>query len=490
MKVLFVTSEVAPYSKTGGLGDVSSALPLALHRLGCDVRLLTPRYGVIEPERFKLKPHGQDFAISMKGRTLRAVLLEQNELSGPPIYFLNCPVLFDRPGIYVDPFSNRDYLDNDYRYIALARAAMELPRLLDWQPDIFHCNDWQTALVAMYLHDAREHGDFASSRSVMTIHNMAYQGQFSKDSVERLNGAERYFHPGGPLEFYGLVNFLKAGIEFADAVNTVSPTYAKEIQSSFDFGYGLETVLRSRGDLAGILNGIDVDLWNPETDRWIERTYSAVTIERKVENKKALCALVGLPFDAHLPVLGIVSRIVSQKGFDILIPALTEMLSIPAQFILLGSGDPNDEHVLREIARLYPDRAAVKLGYDEKLSHLIEAGADMFLMPSRFEPCGLNQMMSMRYGTLPVVRATGGLTDTVIDADADPGSGTGFVFEEYSANDLIAAVQRAITAFQNHKRWRQLQQNAMHKDFSWDRSARSYLEQYKKCLKQAPRSVA
>ena len=479
-----------PYSKTGGLADIGAALPLALHRLGCDIRVLTPLYGSIDSTHYGLKPAGPKSAITMRGAELPIQFLETEMSGGLPVYFLENDALYDRPGIYVDPFSNKDYLDNDYRYVALSKSAPALCRMLDWQPDIFHCHDWQSGLVAMYLHVAREKKEFLSSRSVMTIHNLAYQGQFPAETVARLNGMERFFFPGGPLEFYGLVNFMKAGIEFADGVNTVSPTYAKEIQSSYEFGFGLEKGLNARGDLVGILNGIDTEIWNPETDPRIKQNFTIETLDRKAENKRALCKQMGLAYDAGIPLIGMVSRIVSQKGFDILIQSLPEILRLPAQFVLLGAGDPLLEHVLRETAHVFPDRVGVRFGYDEDLAHLIEAGADLFMMPSKYEPCGLNQMMSMRYGTPPIVRATGGLADSVSDADINSVEGTGFVFDNYTSKELTGAVRRAVVAFHNRERWRTLQRNAMLQDFSWTRSAQSYIELYQRSLAKHPRVIS
>lgn len=492
-KILFVSSEVAPFSKTGGLADVSAALPDALAALGCDIRILTPRHGSIDIEHQELVPLEvrKGSVLSIQNHDFHVKYLTRKSQAGEPVlYFLDCAPLFDRPGIYVDPFSNRDYLDNDYRYIALSKAAFELCRALDWQPDIFHCHDWQSSLVAFYLMLDRESGNHVNARSVMTIHNMAYQGLFPAETVGRIGGAERFFRPGGPLEFHERVNFLKAGIEFPDGINTVSPTYAKEIQSSFDFSFGLESLLRSRGDLVGILNGIDVDVWNPSTDSHIPANYTVENLELKERNKQALCKQLKLPYNESLPLFGMISRIVGQKGLDLIVSALPEILNIPAQFVLLGSGDPYYEHILREFARVFPERAAVRIGYDEDLSHLIEAGVDIFLMPSQYEPCGLNQMMSMRYGTVPVVRATGGLADTVIDSDQDQTAGTGFSFTAYTAPDLASAAQRAVHAYRDRARWRMIQRNGMSRDFSWRRSAELYLNLYEHCLAKPARVVA
>jgi starch synthase len=494
LKILFVTSEITPFSKTGGLGDISAALPSALSSLGCEVRVLTPRYGFIDRERFGISSDGvaSGFALDFRGLSIHGAFGSVNgHADKPEICFVECDPLYDRPGIYVDPFTNRDYIDNDYRFIFLCRSAFELCRIQNWVPDIIHCNDWQTSLIPFYLNGHRTERGWKRARSLVTIHNIAYHGLFAPETVGRIGGAEKYYYPGGPLEFYGHVNFLKGGLEFADNLNTVSPTYAREIQSGYEYGYGLDAVLRARGShVAGIINGIDVDVWNPSADKHIAAPYDGDSLDLKQVNKRALCDRLGFVYDPQVPVIGMVSRIVAQKGFEILAPVLSDILSTPACMVLLGTGDPHFEHIFREFARLFPDRLVVQIGYDEDLAHAIEAGADMLLMPSKYEPCGLNQMMSMRYGTLPVVRATGGLADTVTDADRDGEHATGFSFFEYQPEALLDATQRAIAAFNRPERWRRIQRNAMAADFSWKHSAKLYLELYGQCLQEPPRVLA
>jgi starch synthase len=493
LKILFVTSEVSPFSKTGGLADVSAALPRALASAGCDVRVLSPRYGVVNRRRFHLVPSSrwQELAVDIRGRQVRVSISTTGTVPGQPeMLFVECDALYERPGLYVDPFTNHDYIDNDYRYILLSRVALLLAERDDWTPDILHCNDWQTALACFYLAQRRAQSELLDVRSLLTIHNIAYHGSFGSETVARIGDAESYYYPGGPFEFYGRVNFLKGGLEFADALNTVSPTYAHEVQSTAEYSYGLDAVLRLRdGDLRGILNGIDTTVWNPAADRFLPVKYGADSLTSKDINKRALCERMNLPFAEDELLIGMVSRIAPQKGFDILIPALGDLLGIPCRIIMLASGDPHFEHVLRECERIFADRFRVFIGYDEELAHLIEAGADVFLMPSKYEPCGLNQMMSMRYGTLPVVRATGGLADTVVDADADPLRGTGFAFTDYRAEELTRAVRRAAAAFQDRQRWQKLQRNAMARDFSWNRSAIAYRELYEECLSKPPRPL-
>jgi starch synthase len=493
LKILFVASEVAPFSKTGGLADISASLPKALAAQGCEVRVLSPRYGFIDKERFGIDSRrpSLEFAVDLHGHPIPAAFSRAvDSLPEPQFYFLECDPLFDRPGVYVDPFTNRDYIDNDYRFIALARAAMEFIRTTRWTPDVIHCNDWQTGLIPLYLHEARAKRSLRSLRSVFTIHNIAYQGMFGADAAMRAGEARKYFYPTGPVEFYGYMSFLKAGLEFADSLNTVSPTYAREIETSRDISYGFDAVLRSRGELSGILNGIDEDLWNPATDSFIPAPFDSDSLVRKEINKQALCARMGLSYDTSVPVIGMVTRIAAQKGFEIITPVLNEILALPAQFVLLGSGDPYLERLFTEATHAYPDRLAVRIGYDDELAHLVEAGADLFLMPSKFEPCGLNQMMSMRYGTLPVVRATGGLADTVKDADKYPKDGTGFSFDAYSPEAMMEAVRRAIAALADPARLRNLRKNAMAQDFSWNRSARQYVDLYRRALASTPRVLA
>jgi starch synthase len=490
VKVLFVTSEIAPHSKTGGLVDISAALPRALKRADCDIRILTPKYGNIDPSSFQGESTGNRIrgSVEFHNQKIPISFLEmQADTSAAPTYFLECDALYDRLGIYVDPLTNQDYADNDDRYILLSRAAFSLCNAMGWKPEVFHCHDWQTALIPFYLRNTSAGIGYENSRSLLTIHNMAYHGLFDKNTVRRIGGAEPYFYPGSPIEFYDKVNFLKTGLELADVLNTVSPTYAREIQSAYEYGWGLETILKRRSNrLLGILNGIDDELWNPETDSRIPFRYTAESLDQKKLNKKALCKRVGLPYSADVPVIGSISRIVHQKGFQILAPVLTEVFNLPAQVVVLGTGDPNYEHTFREAARTFPDRFAVTIGYDEDLAHLIEAGADMFIMPSLYEPCGLNQMMSMRYGTLPVVRATGGLADSVTDADSDPEHGTGFAFLEYSSEMLLQTLGRALNAFRDVGRWQRIQRRAMKMDFSWNHSAAMYLELYHFCLENPP----
>lgn len=476
LRALFVTPELHPLVKTGGLADVSAALPAALRALGVDVRVLLPAYpGVIE----RL---GADRAVlDLPGRAQLPAsrLLEAGLACGTPVWVIDCPPLYHRGGgPYQDP-AGRDFPDNALRFGLLGWAAALLATdasPLFWRPQVIHCNDWQTGLAPVYLKLVTG----GSAKSVMTLHNLAFQGIFPPTAVQELGLPPECFSIHG-VEYYGNLSFLKAGIYYADRITAVSPTYAREIQSE-PLGFGLHGLLAARrAHLTGILNGIDTQAWDPATDPFIARTYTAATLERKAENKAALQRALGLAPEAGIPLLGVVSRLTHQKGIDLLLAILPRLIKAPAQVAVLGSGEPALEMALLSWSARYPDRIAARTTFDEPLSHLIEAGADAFLMPSRFEPCGLNQMYSQRYGTPPVVRATGGLADTVTDCmpkTLEAGLATGFLFREATAKDFLSAVERALAAYRDPALWRRLQENGMARDFSWRASAERYREIY------------
>ncbi|CAL1238876.1 glycogen synthase GlgA [Candidatus Methylocalor cossyra] len=475
-KLLFVTSEAYPLIKTGGLADVSSSLPIALHALGQEVRLLMPGYGPALAaghfEPVKVLHEAQGIAI-LEG------VLPGSEV---PVWLLTHEQYFARSGNpYLGP-DGRPWPDNAERFALLCHVAVEIAmdRLgLGWKPDLVHCNDWQTGLIPALLGD--EPGRPAT---VFTIHNLAYQGIFPHGTFLRLRLPVRFWSPQA-LEFYGQLSFIKGGLAFADRLNTVSPTYAKEIQTK-EFGYGLEGLLTHRRDrLNGILNGIDQEAWNPATDPLIPVNFDSRSVERRAFNKAFLQKSFGLTPDGDRFLLAWVGRLVQQKGIDLVIELLPKLIQWPVQLAIVGSGEARYEQILTQWTRLYPDRIALKLGYDEPNAHLVEAGADLFLMPSRFEPCGLNQMYSQRYGAVPLVRRVGGLADTVEDADPahlSAGTATGIVFEEASASALERAILRALALYQDRASWRSLQRAGMGKDFSWQRSARCYLELYDRAL--------
>ena len=480
-RVLFAASEVHPFVKTGGLADVSGALPPALRRLGVDARILLPAYpGVLE--QIAGEPVGQETAVLPETPSAR---LYRGTLPGEetPVYALVCPALYERPGGPYSDADGREWPDNPLRFGMLSRAAALFGRregLADWSADIVHCNDWQTAIAAAHL----AHLPDPRARAVLTVHNIAFQGNFPRDVLPRLALPPSSFGLHG-VEFFGRVSFMKAGLVYAHHITAVSPTYAREIQTSA-FGCGMEGVVVARKDrLSGVLNGIDTRAWNPGADRYLPRPYGPDRLGDKAASKRALQERLGLEVDPRRPIVGMVTRLTYQKGVDLVLDLLPEILRQPIQIALLGAGDRAFEARWRQAATDLPGRVGVTIGYDEGLGHLIEAGADMFLMPSRFEPCGLNQLYSMRYGTPPIVRRTGGLADSVVDttlASLDDRTATGFVFDGASAVELLACIHRALITFRDRPTWRSIQRNGMSRDSSWDQSAAEYRAIYGRVL--------
>ncbi|MDD2659179.1 MAG: glycogen synthase GlgA [Methylococcales bacterium] len=471
-KILFVTSEAHPLIKTGGLADVSGSLPKALAEAGADVRLIMPKYQAIKTtEEIYYKS-------TVRVNETDANILE-TRLPGAQVlvWLVDCPEYFNFPGNpYVDEQGNA-WEDSAGRFALFCRIAVEVAMdrgYLDWTPGIVHCNDWQSGLVPALL-------SLEASRpaTVFTIHNMAYQGIFPRSAQASLNLPKELWNPDG-IEFNGMLSFIKGGLAYADRITTVSPTYAGEIQTA-EFGYGLEGLLSYRNDvLTGIINGIDADQWDPLTDPQINEHYNVSTLSKKQLNKAALQKKLSLPID-DVPIFALISRLVEQKGIDLILECLPEMLSLPLQFILLGRGDKHFEQQLTDVAKTYPDKTAFTIGYDETLAHLFEAGADIFLMPSRFEPCGLNQLYSQRYGTVPIVRKTGGLADTVVDALPETlgnNTATGFVFKDATSGALMETIKRALIVYSQAKSWKQLQISGMQKDYSWNKSAKEYMALY------------
>jgi starch synthase len=480
LAALFVTSEVAPLIKTGGLADVAGSLPAALMHAGLDIRVLVPGYKqVLEG----VKSKGRLVSFPALGEMPASQLLASKLPSGVPLLIVDCPQLYDRPGGPYQDSSGSDWPDNPVRFGLLSYLGAVLggpASPLNWRPRIVHCNDWQTGLAPAYLRFMP--GETA--RALMTIHNLAYQGIFPPTTGSRLGLPPSSFGPEG-VEYYGNMSFLKAGLYFADHITTVSPNYTREIQQE-PLGMGLQGLLANRaGALTGILNGIDTDAWDPETDPYIARYYNAARLPAKQENKQAMQQRMGLAVDEKIPLLGTISRFTHQKGLDLLIAIAPDLARLPAQLAVLGTGDAKLQDAFVALARANPGRMAVQVGYDEGLAHQIEAGADVFLMPSRFEPCGLNQMYSQRYGTPPVVHDTGGLHDSVTDCTPETladKTATGFVFEPMTRAGFLAAVHRAVAAYHDKKTWRQIQKNGMARDFSWDASAQRYIELYESLL--------
>lgn len=482
-KLLFISSEAFPLVKTGGLADVAGALPTALLKKGLDIRLLLPAYGGI----INSIKNARTIA-STRYYNLTVNIIE-TRLPGTQLktWLVECPALYDRPG---GPYSDENghaWHDNALRFSVLCHAAVDIAMnqlQLDWQADIVHCNDWQTGLVPalLSLWDNRP-------ATVFTIHNLAYQGLFDGQSFTDLQLPSELWNMNG-LEYYDQLSFIKGGLAYADKITTVSPSYAEEICTP-EHGYGLEGLLNYRkADLVGILNGIDTRYWNPGTDKYLRQKYNRRTLENKLENKTALQSQQDLPVDPDIPMIGMISRLVEQKGLDVILKSLPGLMKLPLQIVILGTGDTHYELQLTEWAQRYPDRISVIIGYSESLAHKIEAASDIYMMPSRFEPCGLNQLYSLRYGSLPVVNAVGGLADTVINTPETELSlnqlkalkCNGFMLAEHSADELTTKIQYVIELYRDRKRWLQLQHNAMSCDFSWQCSADNYLELYQELL--------
>jgi starch synthase len=485
MKVLFAVSEIYPVIKTGGLGDVAGALPVALGELGVDVRVMVPAYPAMLDAVEEL---GEPVSLGDPlGAGETRLILGRLPQSGIAIWLVHCPALYDRPaGPYLDAIG-RDWPDNHLRFAVLARAAAtvcDIGSLLGWRPDVLHAHDWHAGLAPAFLH-------LRGGRrpaSVMTIHNLAFQGNFPATVLGQVGLPPECFCMDG-VEFHNQVSFLKAGIRYSDRVTTVSPTYAREILTPI-LGCGFDGILRQRNaELRGILNGIDYRAWDPATDPFIARTYDASQLGRKDANKRAVAERLGLAATPEAPLIGVVSRLTDQKGVDLILSAVPNLLAMGARLAVVGSGDAPFEEAFQEAATAHPGRVGVWTGYDEPLAHLVQAGADLLLVPSRFEPCGLTQLAALRYGTVPVVRRTGGLADTVVDASHGK-EGTGFVFEAATSLALSGAVSRALAAYRKRTTWRTLQRCAMEQDFSWTRAAQEYLDLYRDLAKGRPRRPA
>jgi starch synthase len=481
-RVLMVASEAAPFVKTGGLADVLGSLPAALQSQGHNVAVLLPKYR-------QISMHGgqriyNDLPVWL-GSTPYGASVDQIVHGGVSYLFLDCPSLFDRDGVY--SHAGADFRDNHIRFAVFSRAALEVVRRI-FRPEIVHCHDWQAGLVAPYMRVSfRNDPTFTGIRLLFTIHNIGYQGIFGPQVLLQV-GLDASLLAPGALEFWGNVNFMKGGLVFSDAINTVSPTYAQEIQRP-EFGFGLDGLLRARSNaLTGILNGVDYGEWSPDTDKLIPQNYSSDSLEGKATCKRALLDELGMaPANMDRPLLGIVSRFATQKGFDLIADIAGALMSEDIALAVLGSAGGHDEvrfeQLFREMKAAHPDRVGLKIGYDNPLAHLIEAGADIFLMPSRYEPCGLNQMFSLRYGTPPVVRATGGLNDTIDEE-------VGFKFYGYSGMELLEAVKSALAGFGDRDGWIQRMRAGMRRDYSWGASARHYGQLYERLISGRPLTVA
>ncbi|MHC4180033.1 MAG: glycogen synthase GlgA [Planctomycetota bacterium] len=482
MKILLATSEAVPFAKTGGLADVCGALPIELERLGHHPAVILPAYRRVNYCGLSIEPLGIDFIVPIGSKMVTGHLL-RGELPGcgVPVYLVQQDQYFDRDQLY--GADGKDYIDNCERFVFFSRAVMEAIRLLDLQVDVIHANDWQTGLVPAYLKiEYRDLPKYERIASLFTIHNMAYQGQFWHWDM-LLTGLDwKHFH-WHRMEFHGKLNLLKTGLVFADSISTVSPRYAEEIQSK-PLGSGLEGVLRHRRDvLSGILNGMDTGQWDPASDPHLAANYDAKTVgQGKPECKAALQEEIGLPVEPKVPLIGFVGRLADQKGLDLIAEVIQQWVQTSEeQWAILGTGQPKYHRLLQTLAERFPQKVAARLEFSNPLAHRIEAGADLFLMPSQFEPCGLNQLYSLKYGTVPVVRATGGLADTITDANdrtLEAGVANGFSFREYSSLALSETLRRACDAYAQPEVWSELVATGMAQDWSWNRSAREYVELY------------
>ena len=453
IKVLFAASEVVPFAKTGGLADVSGSLPVALKKSGADIRVIMPKYATV-------KDPGD---AGMLGKSVK-------------VYFVENDAFFRRAGLYGE--NGVDYKDNLSRFAYFCREVLERMKREDFRPDIIHCNDWQTALISAYLNTLYAYDPFfKDTRTLFTIHNLAYQGVFAQAEYPKL-GLDWSLFSVNYFEFYKKVNLMKAGIVYSNAISTVSPTYAEEIKTE-EFGYGLEGVIRARSDvLYGIMNGIDDEVWDPTNDALIFKRYSRETLDDKYENKVRLEKELGLSAHKNIPLIGVISRLADQKGFDLLTVIIDELLAQDVHFVLLGTGDEKYHQQFARVAKRYPGKASIQLRFDAVLAQKIYAASDLFLIPSRYEPCGLGQMISFKYGTVPVVRLTGGLKDSVREFDPASGQGDGFTFQEYDARALLRAIQKGLSVYHHKDQWRDLVKKIMGYDFSWKRSAQEYLRLY------------
>ncbi len=480
MRLLLASSEVHPFSKSGGLADMVGALAKALGRAGHEVVLVTPLYRGIRQRFPAIEPFDYQIDVPLGTDRVGAGVWRLPTRENVTIYFIDQPVFYDRPQLYME--GGVDYPDNARRFLFFSKCVVHLARYLPWRPELVHVHDWQTGLVPlMILHQRWHDAWWDAPKTCLTIHNLAYQGGFARGDYDLCNLPAEYFNPNG-AEFWGYFNCLKAGLVYADVLTTVSPRYAREITTEA-YGCGLDPVLRARqAVLHGILNGVDYDEWNTKNNSHLKNAFSAKSLSGKAAEKAALQAEMGLPVEPDIPLFGSITRLADQKGVDIQLGALEEMLAAPMQFCLLGSGAPEFEHGYQDLARRHPDKVAIRLGFNQGLSHRIEAGIDFFLMPSRFEPCGLNQMYSQRYGAIPIVRTTGGLDDTVVDLAEDPERATGIKFQEYSVRALAKAIRKALVLYETPKLFSEMRRRGMLLDFSWERTCDEYARIFAKTI--------
>ncbi|HGY10812.1 MAG TPA: glycogen synthase GlgA [Desulfobacterales bacterium] len=487
LKLLYLASELSPFAIAGGLADVTSALPKALKNLNQEVRLMIPKYKSINERKYVLREviRLREIPVTLGSETaiasVKSAFLPDSKVQ---VYFIEVGDYFNRPGIYNDPKTNQPYPDNAIRYAFFCKAAIETLKKLSWQPDIIHCNDWQTAFVPVYLKTLYM-GDpfFKGVKTIYTIHNLTTQGEFDVNVAEKIDFDKSQVKEGGMFYKDGKLNLTKAAILFSDFITTVSENYAHEILTDDRIGFGFKDILEEKENkFEGIMNGVDYSVWSPEKDKYIPFKYSKEDLTPKKENKKALLMRLGMPFKENTPVIGMISKLIELKGFDLLLEIIDDLMMEDLQLVIHGDGQRDIAETLLSYAKKFPEKLSVSVTFDEKMAHLIEAGSDMFLMPSKYEPCGLNQIYSMRYGTVPIVSPVGGLFDSVEDIDEETGEGTGFVMEDLSSKSLLHAIKRALGYFKDKEKWTELQKRIMEEDFSWDISAKRYVDIYDRVI--------
>lgn len=486
-KILYLASEITPFARAGGLGDVTGALPKALKNLNQEIRIIMPKYKFINEKKYVLREviRLREIPVTVNGRTeianVKSAFVPDSKVQ---VYFIEIADFFSKPGLYNDPVTNEPYPDNAVRFAFFAKAAMETLKTLSWQPDVIHCNDWQTAYVPVYLKTIYMGDDFFKGiKTVYTLHNLTNQGAFEKSIAEQIDFDENEVKEDGMFGKDNKLNLTKAAIYFSDFITTVSENYANEIIENDEIGYSFGPLLHVKEEnFEGILNGVDYDVWSPEKDKTIPARYSADDLDGKEENKKALLTRLGLEYEEGIPQLCMVSKLTEQKGLDILLDVLPSLMKLNVKLCILGEGDPEITEKLMTAQIEFSGKLSINVTYDENMSHLFEAGSDIFLMPSKYEPCGLNQVYALRYGTVPIVSAVGGLLDTVEDYDPQIDNGTGFVMENLSGNSLLDSVKRVIELYKDREKWTAMQKRIMKEDFSWEISAKRYLDIYKRMI--------
>jgi starch synthase len=486
-KILMVFSEVSPFTMTCGSGEVGGGLPKALKDLGHDVRVITPQYRIINERKYILRDviRLQNIEVPFGNKTLiinvKSAFLPNSKVQ---VYFIDYKSYFFREGLYVNPENGKEYPDNDKRFILFSRGVLETLKKLQWQPDVIHCNDWQTGLIPFFLKtNYKDDSFFTKICTLLTVHNFTSQGIFDPVCISDMGLDGNFCFSGSSLEFNNKCNFLHTGLNYADLINTVSESYSKEVQSSSEFGYGMENVLQKRkNDFFGIVNGVDYGVWNPEVDYWIPERYGPGNLDGKIKAKKALLEKHGLLYDEKIPVVVLNSPLTDQNGMNLIKDSFDQMMNLNIYFILLGFGEKAYHQFFKQIKKKYANKVGINFTYDDSLAHLVTAGADIVLIPSNYEPCGLVQLTGLKYGAVPLVRKTGGLADTIKPFNKEFGTGTGFVFKEDNVNHFIKTLKGSLKVFNDQKVWIRLMKNGMREDFSWNTSAKKYVQLYNKCI--------